>query len=81
MLSFYLQFSLNSQMTYDSRMSFTQVYARTGSYKGQVIALKMYEKKHLDINRMFQKEMKLVSLLLFKDNDTSKYFMFISHLK
>lgn len=74
MLSFYLQFSLNSQMTYDSRMSFTQVYARTGSYKGQVIALKMYEKKHLDINRMFQKEMKLVSLFLLRDNDTAKYF-------
>ncbi|KAJ8318357.1 hypothetical protein KUTeg_003448 [Tegillarca granosa] len=58
--SFGSKFSLNSQMTYDSRMSFTQVYARTGSYKGQVIALKMYEKKHLDINRMFQKEMKIM---------------------
>ena len=44
----------------DSRMSYNQVYARTGGYKGQIVALKMYEKQNLYITRKMQKEMKLV---------------------
>lgn len=49
-----------SQLSMDSRMSFTQVYARTGGYKGQIVALKMYEKKNLYISRRMKKEMKLM---------------------
>ncbi|XP_045214115.2 receptor-type guanylate cyclase Gyc76C-like [Mercenaria mercenaria] len=49
-----------SQLSVDSRMSFTQVYARTGGYKGQIVALKMYEKKNLYFNRKMKKEMKLM---------------------
>jgi len=52
-----------SQLSMDSRMSFTQVYARTGGYRGQIVALKMYEKKHLYISRKMKKEMKLVNTL------------------
>ena len=56
----YFQMSL-TQLSIDSRMTFTQVYARTGGYKGQIVALKMYEKANLYISRKMQKEMKLVS--------------------
>ncbi|XP_052770331.1 receptor-type guanylate cyclase Gyc76C-like [Mya arenaria] len=49
-----------SQLSMDSRMSYTQVYARTGGYRGQIVALKMYEKKHLYISRKTKKEMKLM---------------------
>ncbi|KAH3862698.1 receptor-type guanylate cyclase Gyc76C-like [Dreissena polymorpha] len=49
-----------SQLSMDSRMSFTQVYARTGGYKGQIVALKMYEKKNLYVSRRMKKEMKLM---------------------
>ncbi|KAK3591718.1 hypothetical protein CHS0354_019483 [Potamilus streckersoni] len=49
-----------TQLSIDSRMSFTQVYAKTGTYKGQLVALKMYEKRNLQINRKMQKEMKLM---------------------
>ena len=58
----YFQMSL-TQLSIDSRMTFTQVYARTGGYKGQIVALKMYEKANLYISRKMQKEMKLVNTL------------------
>ncbi|XP_033751446.1 receptor-type guanylate cyclase Gyc76C-like [Pecten maximus] len=50
--------SLNSQQSFDSRMSFTQIYTRTATYKGQMVALKIYEKKDFVLSRKMQKEMK-----------------------
>lgn len=60
-ISFYIpQVSLNSNQSLDSRMSFTQVYIKTGTYKGQIVALKVYESKMLHINRDIKKQMKMV---------------------
>ncbi|XP_064600660.1 receptor-type guanylate cyclase Gyc76C-like [Liolophura sinensis] len=52
--------TLCSNMSAESRFSYTQVYVRTGSYKGQIVALKMFEKKNLDLTRHMKKEMKLM---------------------
>ncbi|XP_076075351.1 receptor-type guanylate cyclase Gyc76C-like [Mytilus galloprovincialis] len=52
--------SLNSNQSLDSRMSFTQVYIKTGTYKGQIVALKVYESKMLHINRDIKKQMKMM---------------------
>jgi len=57
-----LQVSLNSNQSIDSRMSFTQVYTKTGTYKGQIVALKIYESKMLHINREMKKQMRMVRL-------------------
>lgn len=54
------KYSLCSRLSLDSRMSMTQVYARTGSYKGQIVALKMYEKKHFVLTHKMKKEMKIM---------------------
>jgi len=43
-------------------MSFTQVYTKTGTYKGQIVALKIYESKMLHINREMKKQMRMVRL-------------------
>ncbi|XP_050390613.1 receptor-type guanylate cyclase Gyc76C [Patella vulgata] len=52
--------TLCSQQSMESKFSVTQIYARTGSYKGQVVALKMYEAKTFDVSRKMKKEMKLM---------------------
>lgn len=52
--------SLNSNQSTDSRMSFTQVYTKTGSYKGQIVALKIYESKTLHITREMKKQMRMM---------------------
>jgi len=54
-----------SQLSIDSSMSYTQVYARSGGYKGQIVALKMYEKQNLYISRKMKKEMKMVLYMSF----------------
>ena len=69
----YFQVSL-TQLSVDSRMTFTQVFARTGSYKGQIVALKMYEKHNLYISRKMQKEMKLVRFYTYINNILHIYF-------
>ncbi|KAK3089914.1 hypothetical protein FSP39_007623 [Pinctada imbricata] len=50
--------SLTSEQSIDTRVSFHQVYAKTCFYKGQVVAVKKYEIKRLDISRKMQIEMK-----------------------
>lgn len=62
-----LQNSLNSQQSIDSRMSFTQIYTKTTTYKSQIVAMKVYENKNLVISRRMQKEMKLVTIVPYLD--------------
>jgi hypothetical protein len=52
---------VGSNQSYDSRLSLAQVFTITGTYKGQVVALRKFTKKNLEINRAMKKEMKLVS--------------------
>ncbi|XP_070186172.1 guanylate cyclase 32E-like [Littorina saxatilis] len=44
----------------ESRNSYTQVFAQTGFYKGQTVALKLYDKQKVDLGRLTKKEMKLM---------------------
>ncbi|XP_071105845.1 receptor-type guanylate cyclase Gyc76C-like [Haliotis cracherodii] len=52
--------TLCSQQSFDSKLSLNQLFAQTGSYKGQVVALKIYELKNFDVNRKMKKDMKLM---------------------
>ncbi|ESO83957.1 hypothetical protein LOTGIDRAFT_108278 [Lottia gigantea] len=52
--------TLCSQQSMESKFSMTQIYAQTGSYKGQIVALKMYEFNSFDVSRKMKKEMKLM---------------------
>ncbi|XP_041363434.1 receptor-type guanylate cyclase Gyc76C-like [Gigantopelta aegis] len=52
--------TLCSQHSFESRLSFNQMYAQTGTYKHQLVALKIYELKNFDINRQMKKDMKLM---------------------
>ena len=55
------QLTLNSQTSYDSRVSLAQIFTKTATYKGQLVAVKRYKKKAMDITRNMKKEMKIVS--------------------
>ena len=57
-----LQVTLTTQGSFDSRWSLAQVFTKTGTFKGQVVALKLFNKKNIDISRVMKKEMKIVSL-------------------
>ncbi|XP_014786034.2 receptor-type guanylate cyclase Gyc76C-like [Octopus bimaculoides] len=54
------KYSLSSRLSLDSRTTLTQVYARTGNYKGQIVALKMYEKKNFVVTHKMKREMKMM---------------------
>ncbi|XP_036367998.1 receptor-type guanylate cyclase Gyc76C-like [Octopus sinensis] len=54
------KYSLSSRLSLDSRTTMTQVYARTGNYKGQIVALKMYEKKNFVVTHKMKREMKMM---------------------
>ncbi|XP_064635782.1 guanylate cyclase 32E-like [Lineus longissimus] len=41
-----------------SNISLEHIYTKTGSYKGQIVALKRIEKRNLEISRAMKKEMK-----------------------
>ena len=59
---FSLQTTLNTQGSYDSKVSLAQIFTLTGTYKGQVVALKKITKRNIDITRDMKKEMKMVKL-------------------
>ncbi|XP_076454270.1 guanylate cyclase 32E-like [Babylonia areolata] len=44
----------------ESRNSYTQVFAQTGLFKGQTVALKLYDKRKIDLGRRTKKEMKML---------------------
>lgn len=55
------QLTIASQGSFDSKISQTQVFTRTGTYKGQVVAVKKFSKRNIDVTRSMKKEMKVVS--------------------
>ncbi|KAI0211265.1 Receptor-type guanylate cyclase Gyc76C [Lamellibrachia satsuma] len=49
-----------SQASIESRISLAQVYTMAGTYRGQLVALKRYTRRHLDLTRQMKKEMKMM---------------------
>ena len=52
--------TLTTQGSFDSKISLAQIFTKTGQYKGQLVALKKFTKKNIEITRNMKKEMKLV---------------------
>lgn len=55
------QLSLGSQIDMESR----QMFARVGTFKGNIVAVKKLDKKSVELTRTVRKELKLVSSSLF----------------
>ncbi|KAK2159123.1 hypothetical protein LSH36_158g05005 [Paralvinella palmiformis] len=65
-----IQVSINTQASYDSRVSMAQVFTQTGTYKGQIVALKKFTKRKFEITWNMKKEMKVMRDMRFDNVNT-----------